>query len=39
MTMHLVLSAFTYRPISLQATTKVSVFFYIVGTLPPNMLT
>jgi hypothetical protein len=38
MTMHLVLSAFTSRPIYLLATIKVSAFSFIVCMLPPNML-
>jgi len=37
--MYLVLSAFTYIPISLLATTKMYVFSYILCTLSPNILT
>ena len=33
MTVHLILSAFTSSPVSLQATTKASAFSFIVGTL------
>ena len=39
MTMYLVLSAFTSRPVSLLAITKASVFFFMVCTLLPNILT
>jgi len=39
MTMYLVLSAFKFISISLLATTQGSLFFYIVYTLPPNILT
>ena len=38
-TMCLVLSSFTSSPIPLLATTKASVFFFIVCTLLPNILT
>jgi len=38
MTMYLVLSAFTSRPISLLAITKASMFFFILCTLLPNIL-
>ena len=38
-TMCLVLSAVSSRPVSLLATTKASVFLFIVCTLPPNILT
>jgi hypothetical protein len=37
MTMYLVFSAFTYSPVSLVATTKGSVIFFIVWTRPPNI--
>jgi hypothetical protein len=33
-----IFSAFTYRPISLLGSTKASVFFFLVCTLPPNEL-
>jgi len=39
MIMYLVFSAFTSRPISSLAATKASVFFFIVCTLLPNILT
>jgi hypothetical protein len=39
MTMYLVLSPFTSRPISLLLTNKASVLFCIVYTLPPSILT
>ena len=39
MTMFLVLTAFTSRPISLLPFNKASVFFFIVCVLPPNILT
>jgi hypothetical protein len=35
----LISSTFTSRPISILATNKVSVFFFIVCMLPPNILT
>jgi len=37
--MYLVLSAFTYSPISFLATTKTSAFSFIVCMLPPYILT
>jgi hypothetical protein len=36
--MYLVFSAFTYIPVSLAATNKGHVIFFIVSTLPPNIL-
>jgi hypothetical protein len=36
MTMYLALSAFTSSPLSLPASTKASLFFFIVCTLPPE---
>jgi hypothetical protein len=39
MTMYLVLSAFTSSPVSLLATTRGSVFFFVVCMLLPNILT
>ena len=35
---HVLLSAFTSSPLSLLATTKASVYFFVVCTLPPNIL-
>ena len=37
MTIYLVFSAFTSKPVSLLATTKASLFFFIVCMLPPNI--
>ena len=39
MTMYLVLSAFTSSSVFLLATTKASIFFFIIYTLPHNILT
>ena len=39
MTMYLVLLAFASSPFSLPAATEASAFFFIVRTLPPNILT
>ena len=39
MTMYLILSTFTSSPVFLLVTTKASMFFCLVCTLPPNILT